>query len=185
LQKFINMLNPQKETSAKNEQSFFETLGLGSIEIALQKIPFIGKALPFLLINIVTASIFYSLCYGLLWLLSAAAEEEGQWFVRRVDMLGKSYTRLTTHAAEQIAFFIAGIAACLFTFNNYKENSKTHFLIKAAWVALIPLGFLLLTNASTMMNYYIPIGFIYGQFLAIIIVCMIKLFGGDKKATHA
>jgi hypothetical protein len=179
------MVNPQKEISAKKEQSFFETLGLGSIEMALYKIPFIGKAIPFLLINIVTASIFYCLCYGLLGLFSAAPEEDGQWFVRRVDIFGKDYTRFTTHAAQQISFFIAGIAACLFTFNNYKENNKTHFLIKAAWVALIPLGFLLLTKASTMMDYYIPIGFIYGQFLAIIIVCMIKLFGGDKKATNA
>jgi hypothetical protein len=179
------MVNPQKEISAKKEQSFFETLGLRSIEIALQKIPFVGKAIPFLLINIVVASIFYCLCYGSLWLFSAAAEEDGQWFVRRVDILGKSYTRLTAYAAEQIAFFIAGFVACLFTFNNYSENNKTHFLIKAVWVALIPVGFLLLTKVFTSMDYYIAKSFIYGQFAAIIIVCIIKLFGGDKKATHA
>jgi hypothetical protein len=179
------MANSQKELSVKNEQSFFETLGLGRIEMALHKIPFIGKALPFLLINIVVASIFYCLCYGPLWLFSAATEEDGQWFVRRVDMLGKSYTRLTAYAAEQIAFFVAGFAACLFTFNNYSENNKTHFLIKAAWVALIPVGFLLLTKLFTTMDYYIAKSFIYGQFAAIIIVCMVKLFKGDKKATHA
>jgi hypothetical protein len=179
------MTNAQKELSIKSEKSFFETLGLGSLEIALHKIPFIGKALPFLLINIVAASIFYCLCYGPLWLFSAAAEEDGQWFVRRVDIVGKNYTRLTTHAAEQIAFFIAGFAACLFTFNNYSENNKTHFIIKAAWVALIPVGFLLLTKVFASMDYYIARSFIYGQFTAIIIVCMVKLFKGDKKATHA
>jgi hypothetical protein len=179
------MANSQKESYVKNEQSFFETLGLGRIEIALHKIPFIGKALPFLLINIVVASIFYCLCYGPLWLFSAAAEEDGQWFVRRVDILGKSYTRLTTHAAEQIAFFIAGFAASLFTFNNYSENNETHFLIKAVWVAFIPVGFFLLTKVFTSMDYYIAKSFIYGQFVAIIIVCIIKLFGGDKQATHA
>jgi hypothetical protein len=179
------MVNPQKEISAKKEQSFFETLGLGSIEIALQKIPFVGKAIPFLLVNIVVASVFYCLCYGLLWLFSAAAEEEGQWFVRRVDMLGKSYTRLTTLAAEQVSFFVAGIAACLFTFANYKENNGMHFLVKALLVALIPLGLLLLTKISTTMDYYIPISFIYGQFAAIIIVCIIKLFKGDKPYKHA
>jgi hypothetical protein len=179
------MANSHKELSVKNKESFFETLGLGSIEKGLHKIPLIGKALPFLLINIIVASIFYCLCYGPLWLFSVAAEEDGQWFVRRVDMLGKSYTRLTAYAAEQIAFFIAGFAACLFTFNNYSENNKTHFLIKATWVALIPVGFLLLTKVFASMDYYIARSFIYGQFTAILIVCIVKLFGGDKKATHA
>jgi hypothetical protein len=179
------MATPQKELSVKNDKTFFETLGLGSIEKALQKIPFVGNAIVFLLVNLFVAAVFYFLCYCLLWVFSTAAEEDGQWFVRRIDMLGKSYTRLTTHAAEKIAFFIAGFAACLFTFNNYSENDKTHFLIKAALVALIPFGFLLLTKVFTAMDYYIPIGFIYGQFAAIIIVCMVKLFGGNKKATHA
>jgi hypothetical protein len=179
------MANSQKEISVKNEESFFETLGLGSIEKALQKIPFVGKALPFLLINIVVASIFYCLCYGPLWLFSATAEEDGQWFVRRVDIVGKNYTRLTTYAAEQISFFVAGISACLFTFNNYRDNDKMHFLIKALLVALIPIGFLILTKLFNVMDYYIARSFIYGQFVAIIIVCILKLFGGDKKATHA
>jgi hypothetical protein len=179
------MTSAQKELSAKKEESFFETLGLGNIEKALHKIPFIGKALPFLLINIVAASIFYCLCYGPLWLFSAAAEEDGQWFVRRVDIVGKNYTRLTTHAVEQVSFFVAGIAACLFTFSNYRENTKPHFLIKALLVALIPIGFLVLTKLFSVMDYYIARSFIYGQFVAIIIVCIVKLFGGDKKATHA
>jgi hypothetical protein len=179
------MANAPKELSAKNEKSFFETLGLGSLEMALHKIPFVGKALPFLLINIVVASIFYCLCYGPLWLFSATAEEDGQWFVRRVDIVGKNYTRLTTLAVEQVSFFVAGIAACLFTFSNYKENTKLHFLIKALLVAFIPIGFLALTKLFNVMDYYIARGFIYGQFVAIIIVCIVKLFGGDKKATHA
>jgi hypothetical protein len=179
------MVNPQKEISAKKEQSFFETLGLGSIEMAFLKIPFIGKAIPFLLVNIVTASIFYCLCYGPLWFFSAAAEEEGQWFVRRVDIFGKDYTRFTPHAAQQISFFVAGLAALLFTYANYKQNDQSNFIVKMALVSLIPLGFLLLIKLSSAIDYYIPIGFIYGQFAAIIIVCIIKLFGGDKQATYA
>jgi hypothetical protein len=178
------MAIPAKKLPAKKDQTFFEALGVGSIEKALQKIPFVGNAIVFLLVNLFVAAVFYYLCYCLLWLMSTAAEEDGQWFVRRIDILGKSYTRFTTHAAEQIAFFIAGFAGYLFTFNNYSENVTTHFLIKAAFVALIPIGFLLLTKIFTRMDYYIPIGFIYGQFVAIIIVCIVKLFGGDKKATH-
>jgi hypothetical protein len=179
------MVNLQKEISAKKEQSFFETLGLGSIEMVLQKIPFVGKAIPFLLINIVTASIFYCLCYGPLWFFSAAAEEEGQWFVRRVDIFGKDYTRFTPHAAQQISFFVAGFAACLFTFANYSENDNRHFILKVALVALIPFGLFILIKVSDAMYYYIPMGFIYGQCIAIVIVCFVKLFKGDKPYKHA
>jgi hypothetical protein len=179
------MANPQKELSAKNDTSLFATLGLGNVEKVLQKIPFVGKALPFLIINLLAATIFYFLCYGGLWLFAAAPEEEGQWFARRVDILGKEHSRYTTHAAEQIAYFVAGIAACLFTYANYTSNDKRHFLLRTALVSLIPICLLIIIKISKSTFVYIPMGFIYGQFVAIIIVCIVKLLGGDKTATYA
>jgi hypothetical protein len=179
------MENQQKELSSKNDTSLFETLGLGNVEKVLQKIPFIGKALPFLIINLLTATIFYYLCYGGLWLFAAAPEEESQWFARRVDIFGKEHSRYTTYAAEQIAYFVAGIAACLFTYDNFSNNSKKHFLLKTAFVSLIPVSFLLFIKVFPKMPFYIPMGFIYGQFIAIVIVCIVKLLGGDKTANYA
>jgi hypothetical protein len=179
------MGNPQKELSVKKDKSLFAILVLGSVEKTLQKIPFLGNAIVFLLINLIVATAFYYLCYALLWLMSAASEEEGQWFVRRVDILGKSYTRLTTHAAEQIAYFVAGVAAFLFTYNNFNNNYKRHFLVKTLLVASIPVSFLLIAKIFPKIPFYIPMGFIYGQFVAIIIACIVKLFGGDKTAKNA
>jgi hypothetical protein len=175
----------KQEEAHKNDVSLFATLGLGNVETILHKIPLIGKALPFLIINLLAATIFYYLCYGGLWLFSAKPEEEGQWFARRVDILGKEHSRYTTHAAEHIAYFTAGIAACLFTYDNYSVNDKRHFLLRTALVSLIPICLLIIIKISKSTFVYIPMGFIYGQFVAIIIVCIIKLFGGDKKVTHA
>jgi hypothetical protein len=183
--KNINKPLSKQQGADKKHTSLFESAGLTSIETALNKIPLIGKALPFVIINLLVATIFYYLCYSPLWFFSSVPEEEGQWFVRRVDILGKSYTRLTTYAAEQIAYFVAGIAACLFTYANYSDNDKKHFLLKTAFVSLIPLGLLFIAKIITSTFVYIPLGFIYGQFVAIVIACFVKLFGGDKTAKNA
>jgi hypothetical protein len=179
------MENSPKELSTKNYTSLFAIIGLGNVVKVVNKIPFIGKALPFLLINLLTATIFYYLCYGGLWLFSTVPEEEGQWFVRRTDILGKSYTRLTTHAAEHIAYFVAGFAACLFTYANYSDNNKMHFLVKTGLILLIPVGFLIIAKAIPSIPVYIPLSFVYGQFVAIVIVCVVKLFKGDKIVKNA
>jgi hypothetical protein len=176
---------PTTVATSKTHRSFFEMLGLGSVEKLLQKIPFLGNAIVFLLINLIVATVFYYLCYVLLWLMSAAPEEEGQWFVRRVDILGKSFTRLTTYAAEHIAYFVAGFAAFLFTYDNYNATDKRRFIAKLALVSLIPVCFLLITKVFTKMPVYISEAFIYGQFAAIVIICLVKLFGSDKTAKNA
>jgi hypothetical protein len=177
---------PLKQQEAhKTDTSLFATFGLKNAEKVLQKIPLVGKALPFLLISLFTGTIFYYLCYLGLSIFALAPDEEGQWFARRVDVFGKEHARFTTHAAEHIAYFIAGIAACLFTYANYTSNDKTHFLLKTALVSLIPIVLLLIAIIGKSTFVYIPMGFIYGQFAAIVIVCIIKLFGGDKKVTNA
>lgn len=180
-----NMQENKVLAADKKETSLFEVAGLGNVEKVLHKIPLIGKVIPFLFVNLIAATIFYYLCYGPLWLFSSTPEEDGQWFVRRIDMLGKSHSRLTTHAAEQVAFFVAGFAACLFTFANFKKNDRTTFIFKAVLISLIPFGLLLLIKVFDTMDYYIPMGFVYGQFIALAIVCLVKLFKGDKMIEHA
>ncbi len=175
-----NTQQPKEQVTTKNETSLLESIDLGSVEAALHKIPIIGKALPFILVNLLAATIFYFLCYGCLWLFSRTPEEEGQWFIRYTDLVGKSQTRLTTFAAEQIAYFVAGLAACLFTFDNLKE--KKHFLSKAALIALIPISLFFI---GKVLPVYIPIAFLYGQIISMVIVCIVKLLGGDKKVTNA
>ena len=175
-----NIQQPKEQVTTKRETSLLESAGLSSIETALHKIPFIGETLPFIVVNIVAACIFYYLCYAGLWIFARAPEEDGQWFVRVTDMVGKSQSRFTTFAAVQIAYFVAGVAACLFTFANIKE--KKYFFPKAALIALIPIG---LYFVAKVFPIYISMALIYGQFIAIVIVCIVKLLGGDKKATNA
>ncbi len=175
-----NTQQPKEQVASKKETSLLEFIDLGSVEATLHKIPFIGKALPFLIVNLIAATIFYYLCYWSLSIFSSPAQEEGQWFIRYIDLVGKSQTRLTTFAAEQIAYFVAGAAACLFTFANIKE--KKDFLPKAALIALIPVGLFIV---SKVFPIYISMALLYGQFIAILIVCLIKLLGGVKKVSNA
>jgi hypothetical protein len=183
--KSIDKQLSQQKNPDKKQKSFFASLGFAGIETTLNKIPFIGKALPFLLINLLVATIFYYLCYGSLWLFSSTAEEDGRWFVRKIDYLGKSHSRLTTYAAEQIAYFVGGFAACLFTYANFNDNYKNNFLIKTALVLLIPLGFLVIGKIFASMPVYIPMAYIYGQFAAIVVASFVKLVGGDKIVKNA
>jgi hypothetical protein len=174
-----------KQAPTKDDVSLLATLGLGSVEKKIQKLPYLGNAIIFLIINFLAATIFYYLCYAGLWVFSAAPQEEGQWFARWVDILGKSHTRYTTIAAKEIAYFIAGIAACLFAYANYSNKNKTHFLIKTVYVSLIPVGLLVFAKVFTAIPVNTPMGLIYGQFTAIVLVCINKLLGGNKIATNA
>jgi hypothetical protein len=175
------MTNNTNQPATQNHTSLFQQLGLSSIEAALHKIPLIGKALPFLIVNLFMATIFHYAMYSILWIM-ARKGEGAEWFVRYTDYLGKSHSRFTVHAAEQIGFFVGGVAACLFTYANFSDTDKRHFLIKTAWISLIPLSLLIIAKAFPAMPFYVPLGLVYGQFFALIMVCVVKLLGGDKKA---
>jgi hypothetical protein len=180
------MTNNTKQPTAQEQKhtSLFQQSGLSTVESALHKIPFIGKALPFLIVNLFMATIFHYATYSILWIM--ARKGEGlEWFVRYTDYLGKSHSRFTIHAAEQIGFFVGGAAACLFTYANFSDTDTRHFLIKTALVSLIPLSLLIIAKAFPTMPFYIPLGLVYGQLFALIIVCIVKLVGGDEKAKTA